>query len=209
MRAARVTLVVLVSAWVMVAGEPSRREVPPSRARQPSRPTNQAPAMDLPPPRSGRLVLRSPAVADGGALPVAFTGDGNRSTLPLEWSGAPDGTRAFCVVMHHVDPEGRVKCYWTLYNIPAEVRGLPENGQGVGILGNNSINRRPAYAPPHSKGPGPKVYILTAYALSAPVQIPPGTPEVNREVLLAAMQGLILDSAELKVVYTRQERSVP
>jgi phosphatidylethanolamine-binding protein (PEBP) family uncharacterized protein len=63
------------------------------------------------------LVLRSPEVADGGQLPKDYTGDGTSSTLPLEWSGAPDGTKSFALIMHHVAPD-MTKWYWILYNIP-------------------------------------------------------------------------------------------
>lgn len=155
------------------------------------------------PKRSGNFMLRSSAVTDGGALPVEFTGDGDSSTLPLEWTGAPADTKSYAVIMHHIDPEGKAKWYWTLYNIPADVRSLPKNVQGIGTMGNNGINRRVGYAPPHSKGPGAKTYILTAYALSAPVEISAAPTDVSREMLLAAMKDRILDSAELKVVYTR------
>lgn len=154
-------------------------------------------------PERGSFSLSSPVVAEGGALPVEFTGDGASATPPLEWSDAPDGTRSFAIIMHHVDPEGKTKWYWTLYNIPADVRRLPKNAQGIGVLGNNSVNRRVGYAPPHSKGPGAKTYVLTVYALSAPVQISAPPAEVNRDLLLAAMKDTILDRAELKVVYTR------
>jgi Raf kinase inhibitor-like YbhB/YbcL family protein len=155
------------------------------------------------PKRSGSFVLRSSAVVDGGALPVDYTGDGTGSTLPLEWSGAPTGTKSYVLIMHHIDPEGKTKWYWTLYNIPASVNRLPKNAKGVGTAGNNSINHRVGYAPPHSKGPSPKTYILTVYALSATVQITLSPSEVNRDVLLTGMKNLILDSAELKVVYDR------
>ena len=72
-------------------------------------------------------------------------------------------------------------------------------------MGNNSVNGRTEYAPPHSKGPGPKTYIYTVYALSAPLQlnVPPG--KVNRDVLLTAMKDRILASAELSVIYSRPE----
>ncbi len=155
------------------------------------------------PKRSGNFVLRSAAVANGGALPVEFTGDGAGATPPLEWIGAPAGTKSFAVIMDHLDPEGRAKWYWVLYNLPATVSGLPKNVQGVGTLGNNSVNGRAGYAPPHSKGPGVKTYHLTAYALSAPVQIAGSPSEVSRAVLLTAMKDLILDSAELNVTYDR------
>ncbi len=154
--------------------------------------------------QENRFVLRSPEVADGGTLPVDFTGDGGGATLPLEWAGTPEGTASFAVIMHHIDPEGKTKWYWVLYNIPADARRLAKNTSGVGVLGNNSVNGRTGYAPPHSKGPGEKIYIYTVYALSASPQLGVEPAKVSRDVLLAAIKDTILASAELKVVYARQ-----
>lgn len=151
------------------------------------------------------FVLRSPEVTNGGTLPKDYTGDGTSSTLPLEWTNAPAGTKSFALIMHHFPPDGGFKWYWVLYNIPAGTHSLPKNVKGVGTLGNNSVNRRLEYAPPHSKGPGAKTYIYTVYALSAAPQITVPPAEVNREVLLAAMKDKILASAELSVVYSRPE----
>ena len=149
------------------------------------------------------FALRSPEVVDGGVLPKAFTGDGESATLPLAWAGAPTGTKSFALIMHHIDPEGKTKWYWLLYNIPADTKSLPKNVKNVGALGNNSVNGRTEYAPPHSKGPGPKTYIYTVYALSAPVELTVKPSEVTRAVLLDAMRDRTLATAELKVVYTR------
>lgn len=150
-----------------------------------------------------KFMLRSSEVTDGGTLPVEFTGDGSGATLPLDWSSTPAETQSFVLIMHHIDPQGKTKWYWTLYNIPANIQSLPKNVQGVGTSGNNSINKRTEYAPPHSKGPGPKTYIYTVYALASTLQLrePPG--QVSRDVLLSAMKGRILASAELRVVYSR------
>jgi phosphatidylethanolamine-binding protein (PEBP) family uncharacterized protein len=153
------------------------------------------------------FVLRSPEATDGGQLPKEFTGDGASSTLPLEWVGAPEATKSFALVMHHIPPDGPAKWYWVLYNIPAGTTSLPKNVRGVGTLGNNSVDGRTVYAPPHSKGPGPKTYVYTVYALSAIplLSVPPA--QVSRNVLLAAMKEHVLASAELRVVYSRPEET--
>ena len=135
---------------------------------------------------------------------MEYTGDGAGVTPPLEWNSPPSGTKAYAVIMHHIDPEGITKWYWTLYNIPADVRSLPANVRGIGILGNNSINGRTEYAPPHSKGPGDKTYILTVYALSSPLEVTVPADQVTREVLLASMKNKTLASSELQVVYARE-----
>ena len=150
------------------------------------------------------FVLRSSAVTNGGALAVEFTGDGASATLPLEWTGAPTGTQSYVLIMHHEAPD-QTKWYWILYDIPVATHSLSKNVKGIGTLGNNSVNRRTEYAPPHSKGPGAKTYVLTVYALSAPLQIRVPPAEVNREVLLTAMKDKVLATAELSVSYSRPE----
>ncbi len=186
-------------------GGPPPPPPPPVRgeARSPGEPSGAVATASYTPKRTGNFTLRSSAVAHGGPLPVEFTGDGAGATPPLEWTGAPAGTKSFAVIMDHLDPEGRAKWYWVLYDIPANVLSLPKNTQGVGTLGNNGVNGRSGYAPPHSKGPGAKTYNFTAYALSGPVLLNGAAATVNREVLRAAMKDLILDSAELTVTYDR------
>jgi len=95
------------------------------------------------------------------------------------------------------------KWYWVIYNIPLNTTNLPKNVKGVGILGNNSVNGRAEFAPPHSKGGTPKRYIVTVYALSSPAAFNIAPEKVSRQVLLDAIKGSILDSAELDVVYAR------
>jgi hypothetical protein len=95
-----------------------------------------------------------------------------------------------------------MKCYWTLWNIPAEASGLPKDVKGVGQVG-PGFKGTLGYEPPHSQGPGLKTYTLTVYALSSTPQLDRPAREVTREVLLAAIKDSILDSAELKVTYTR------
>ena len=148
------------------------------------------------------FLLTSPAVQDGEALPVEYTGDGESATLPLAWQGAPKGTKSYTLIMHHVAPD-MTKWYWMLYNIPPEVQALPKNAHGIGAQGTNSVNHQATYAPPHSKGPGKKTYILTLYALDASLDPKVPATEVTRDVLLQAMEGHILGHTELHVTYDR------
>lgn len=149
------------------------------------------------------FALWSPAIGKDGILPVVFTGDGEGASPPLEWSGAPAGTRCYALIMHHIDPEGKIKWYWTLYNIPASVRSLAKGSTGVGTAGNNSVDHKTAYAPPHSKGPGTKLYVLTVYALGAAPAVRQEPSSVTRDTLLEAMKGHVLATAELRTTYTR------
>jgi hypothetical protein len=172
------------------------RPEPPAFAAAPA----NAPAESLSKPLAS-FVLTSPEVANGGNLPVEYTGDGAGLTPPLEWKGEPAGTKGFALVMHHLDPEGKTKWYWILYDIPAAVHSLSKNVQGVGTVG-TGFKGRIGYEPPHSKGPGAKTYVLSLYALSGPpaVTVPPA--QVNYDAIMQAMKGKVLASADLSVVYT-------
>ena len=149
------------------------------------------------------FTLTSTDVSDGGRLPVEYTCDGDGSTLPLAWSGAPAETQSYAVIMHHVAAPEEIHWYWVLYNIPADVTSLPKNVTGIGILGNNINNGLVEYSPPCSQGPGDKEYIYTVYALSAQPQINVPAEEVDRDTLLAAIQNITLASAELHTIYAR------
>jgi Raf kinase inhibitor-like YbhB/YbcL family protein len=153
---------------------------------------------------SSGFTLTSPDIAGDGLLPEEYTCDGAANTLALSWSGAPEGTKSFAVIMHHVASPEDIHWYWVVYNIPADVTSLPKNMTGTGTLGNNSVNGRTEYTPPCSKGPGSKTYTYTVYALSAEPQLSVPASQVTRAVLLDAIHDITLASAELNVTYSRK-----
>ena len=152
---------------------------------------------------SPAFTLTSPAVKDGAALPTEFTGDGAGARLPLSWSNVPRGTVSLALVMHHLDPEGKTKVYWLVVDIDLKTTSVAKNAPDFGRLGLSTVHERVEYAPPHSKGPGLKKYVLTLFALSAKPDLPEATQPVSLETLLPAMKGKILGAADLTVTYTR------
>lgn len=182
--------------------KPPREQGPPS---QPAAPKKEKPASgsmleSLLKPLAG-FVLESPAVLDGGNLPAEFTGDGAGSAPPLAWKGAPMGTRGFALIMDHKAPGNEMKSYWVIWNIPAAASKIEKDEPKIGNLG-VGFRGQLGYEPPHSKGPGPKTYTLTLYALSESLNITQPPEKVTREVLIEAMTGKILATASLRVVYT-------
>ncbi len=168
----------------------------------------ETPVVNQTPATTVSFILSSPEVADGGVLPADYTGDGSGATLPLEWSGAPAETQSYALIMHHLDPEGKTKWYWILYNIPQNVRSLPKNVKDIGTPGTNSVNGLTEYAPPHSSGPGEKIYIYTLYALSeSSLELSVPAAQVDYDVMQKAMENHILATAEMKVSYTRFVKS--
>jgi Raf kinase inhibitor-like YbhB/YbcL family protein len=150
------------------------------------------------------FVLSSPEIGADSLLPMEYTCDGVSATLPLNWSGAPEGVVSFAVIMHHVASPTDVHWYWVLYNIPPSVTSLPRNVSGTGILGTNSVNDKTEYAPPCSQDPGIKAYTYTVYALSKNPSFSVSPDMVTREVLLNAMEGITISSAKMTVYYSRK-----
>lgn len=151
------------------------------------------------------FVLRSPEVGELGIVPRQYTGDGLGVTLPLEWEGAPFGTRSYAIIMDNVPGRGDpAQGHWVLYDLPGALRALPRDADGIGTLGANSLNKRNTYAPPCSPAPGPKVHVITLYALSCdqPLNIR-AFGSVDRETLLDEIRPHVLAAAQLRLVYSR------
>lgn len=188
-------------------GREEGRRPPPQEAARPRGEGRQEPKFvpraDQPRSSDGKFLLTSPVMEDMTEMPAEYTGDGAGVTLPLAWKAPPQGTAGYALLMDHAPPDGETKWYWTLWDIPSKLDSLPKDVRGIGTVG-TGFKGRVGYEPPHSRGPGEKVYVITLYALSAPLQVkqPPG--EVNREVLLAAMKGKVLASSSLRVIHTSQ-----
>ena len=147
--------------------------------------------------------LTSPAVKDGEKLPVEFTGDGASASPPLAWSGVPKGTQSLVLIMHHLDPEGKTKIYWLMYDIDPKTTSVAKNTTDFGKMGVSTVHNRVEYAPPHSKGPGEKKYVLTLFALSAKPDLSKAESPITVDPVLAAIKGKVLAAADLTVLYTR------
>ena len=149
------------------------------------------------------FTLTSPVVKDGGTLPVEFTGDGGGVSPPLAWSNLPKGTASLALVMHHLDPEGNTKVYWLVTGINPQTSQAAKDAKDFGQLGVSTVHDRVEYAPPHSKGPGLKKYVLPLFALSAKPSFADPAKPVTIETLLPAIKGKVLGAADLTVTYTR------
>lgn len=153
------------------------------------------------------LTLTSPAFADGGPIPRAHTCDGADLSPPLAWSGAPDGTKEFALIMDDPDAPASVFVHWVLYTLPPTVTnlasGFPSEPETVRpVRARQGVNgfRRVGYGGPcPPKGPAHR-YVFTLYALDAELNLP---PRATKDVLLAAIEGRVLDEATLTGKYGR------
>ena len=140
-------------------------------------------------------------------MPTAYTCDGMGSTLPLSWTGAPAATKEFALLMTTLPGDGTTKWNWVLYHIPATATHLAKDTFLVGTLGVGSDGPGAIYDPPCSRGPGPKVYTWTLYALSDSPVFNERTNRITGNMVTDAIRGITLASASMSLTYSRTVRS--
>ncbi len=139
-------------------------------------------------------------MGEDGRLPAEFTCDGDGVPPPLSWEAGPKGTVEYALVIWHEAPD-KLKTYWVVHGIPADVRNLPAGGGDVGTVGLNDRGRA-EYDPPCSRGPGVKTYHATVWALSEPPRLP--ARGATRDSLLEAIRGTTLAEGTLSFDYERE-----
>lgn len=150
------------------------------------------------------LVAYSTAFTNNGTLPALYTCDSSGFSPTISWKDAPAGTAAYAITMHHIPPTGSNHVYICLYNIAPTVTSIPNAvTTAMGTFGVNTVNGLNAYTPPCSQGPGPKIYVITVYALSKQPVITVAASGVTMDVLLTAISTTTLGKATLTVTYTR------
>jgi Raf kinase inhibitor-like YbhB/YbcL family protein len=120
------------------------------------------------------LLLSSPAIPPGGAIPAHYTCDGADISPPLAWSGAPAGTQSFILVLEDPDAPGGVFHHWAIYDIPAGAKGLPAGlGPGRPPAGlaeaRNDFGRTGYGGPCPPRGGGAHHYHFRLMAISRPL----------------------------------------
>lgn len=153
------------------------------------------------------MEIRSPAFFIGNTIPFKYTCDGENISPPLQWESPPPGTNSFALIMEDPDAPSQTFTHWVLYNLPGDRRELPEgvanhaklpNG---GMQGKNSFGQLGFGGPCPPPNDGAHRYFFKIYALAQPLDLPPGA---SKEQVIAAMEGHVLDAAEVMGRYARE-----
>ena len=152
-------------------------------------PSTEASAMSDP------ITVTSAAFAEGGSIPSRHTCDGDDLSPSLAWTGAPEGTVAYALIVD--DPDARGWIHWIVADIPATETSIAE-GASPGTEGSNGFGRTGWGGPcPPS---GSHRYAFELFALSEPLGLPSG---FSADDLRAAMAGKTLASGRLTASYQR------
>jgi Raf kinase inhibitor-like YbhB/YbcL family protein len=155
------------------------------------------------------FAITSPAFAPGGEIPATYTCEGADASPRLEWTGAPDGTASFALVVDDPDaPDPAAPkmtwVHWVLYNLPPSADHLAEAVAQLpaGTLEGTNDWKRTGYG-----GPCPPVgrhrYFFKLYALDT---VLPDLKSPTKAELETAMRGHVLASAEMIGTYQKTKK---
>ncbi len=118
------------------------------------------------------LTLMSPAFADGEPIPIKYTRNGGNLFPPLKWTGVPDGTRSFALVVEDPDAPSGLFRHCGMFNIAPTANNLSESvdtspDQGPRYSENDFGNAR-YDGPQPPKGHGVHRYNFRLVALDVP-----------------------------------------
>jgi len=150
------------------------------------------------------IKIESSAFKEGGMIPVKYTCDGEDVSPSLKWGDLPTGTNSIALISDDPDAPVGTWVHWVLYNLPPDVRALPENIPPKKTLENGAVHgtndfKRPGYGGPCPPG-GTHRYFFKIYALDKKMDLAPGATKAQ---LVKAMEGHILDSGQLMGKYKR------
>lgn len=152
------------------------------------------------------LHLTSDAFQQNETIPKRYTKEGGNLSPALSWQEEPPQTASFAVMVEDPDAPRGVFTHWVCFNIPAQTHGLPPGipkrptlGEGI-VQGKNDFGAigydgaQPPPGPPHH-------YHFSVYALDTRLPLREGA---SRQEVLRAMQGHVLEQAELIGLYQHQ-----
>jgi hypothetical protein len=154
------------------------------------------------------LEVTSAVFQQGATIPDKFARGGDNLSPPLAWSGAPEATACFALIVDDPDAPRGTFTHWLATNIPADVDALPEGMPKDGRLdepvrmaqGTNGFKKIGYDGPAPPPGPAHR-YFFRLYALDIEPDLAPG---FSRDRLDDAMKGHILAAGELMGRYARQ-----
>jgi Raf kinase inhibitor-like YbhB/YbcL family protein len=154
--------------------------------------------------------ITSPAFADGDALPVRFTPDGEGLSPPLQWAGVPQAARMVMLLIEDADsPTPNPLVHAIVWNLDGVDGSLDEGAmpaeQTPGLsppMGVNSLLRLGYLPPDPPPGHGPHRYAFQAFALAMQPSFDTVAP--GRTELVDALRAFAIAKGMMIATYERE-----
>ena len=139
--------------------------------------------------------LTSSAFTEGKPIPAKYTCDSANVSPPLSWSGSPEKTKSFAIIMDDPDAPMGTWVHWVIYNIPGTVTSFEEKKGVTEIKAMDGLNswEEKGYNGPCPPG-GTHHYNFKLYALDKTL---PPKDKMTKDELLEAIKGHILGETTL------------
>lgn len=151
------------------------------------------------------MKITSPAFAHNTSMPSTYTCDGENVNPPLSFSDVPDNTISLVLLMDDPDVPKNLKPdgmwdHWVIYNIDPTVMKITENSMPPGSVGLNTEGKNAftGACPPDRQ----HRYFFKLYALDTRLDLSDSN-KVTKQMVIDAMQGHVIDQAELIGLYER------
>ncbi len=148
------------------------------------------------------LYISSSVFEEGDKIPAKYTCDGDNISPSLAWGDMPEATNSLALIVDDPDAPFGTWTHWVLYNLPANINGLPEAVPMTDQLENGGMQGRNDFGQIGYGGPCPPGsghhYHFTLYALSKVLDVASGA---SKSQVLDAMQGNIIEQAHLIGIY--------
>ena len=125
------------------------------------------------------FVISSPAFETGGVIPSEYANTGypggENISIPYEWSGAPDGTASFALLLVDRAPRANSWVHWLVTRIPSNARALDRDASGTDTMPSGSVEHVNSFGklgyggPQPPSGTGKHEYEAVLYALDSGV----------------------------------------
>ena len=151
------------------------------------------------------LQLKGSDFAHGADIPNQFTCSGADISPALSWNEPPAATKSFALIADDPDAPVGTWVHWVLYDLPANLRTLPQNFPKSNQTADGSRQGRNDFGkigycgpcPPPGK---PHCYFFKLYALDAKLNLKSGATKKEVE---SAMRGHVLAQGEYMGRYFR------
>ena len=147
----------------------------------------------------GEPKLTSEAFGHGEQIPRRHSCEGEDLSPPLAWSGLPEGTRSVALICDDPDAPSGTFTHWVAWGLDPAAGGLAE-GESAPAEGRGGFGTAGYRGPCPPPGHGPHRYFFRLFALDA---VPGVKPGAGRDELERALEGHVLESAELVGTYER------
>jgi len=151
--------------------------------------------------------ITSPAFAERGSIPEKYTCEGRDISPPLVFSDIPDAAESLVLIVDDPDAPDPAEpkmtwVHWLLFNLPPQLKSLDEDIRKLPIGTDAGLNN---WSRHNYGGPCPPIgrhrYFFKLYALDTRLN---GLKTPDKAALLQAMQGHVLEQAELVGTYLKQ-----